>query len=66
MMARRLKRPMSDHEWYVDGSHESNITEKDGWADLKLICIDDHDCNRTATVMVKINPDRIRLEELEE
>lgn len=52
---------MSDHkhEWYVDGSHESNITPKRGWADLGLICISDDDCDDIASVMIDIDYNKI-------
>lgn len=43
---------MSKHKWHVDGSHESEIEETKGWARLKLICIADHECGKTASVFV--------------
>ncbi len=58
---------MSDHEWYVVGSHESEMRKPFGWADLKLECIADHDCGKNATVMINcIDPTKIRIEEFEE
>ncbi len=55
-----------NHEWYVVGSYESVIGSKDGWADLKLDCIADDQCFDRATVMIKIDPNRIRIQEKEE
>jgi len=51
------------HEWYVDGAHESNVDETNGWVDLGLICISDDDCEDTASVMVDIDPKLIRIDE---
>ena len=51
------------HDWYVDKSHESEITDKSGWASLGLICIADHDCGKTASVFVDIDPKSIEEDE---
>ena len=62
----RISDTNNKHQWYVIGSYESEITNPYGWADLKLECIADHDCNKTATVMVNnIDPNRIRVEDHE-
>ena len=51
------------HEWYVVGSHESDIGKIDGWADLKLECINDHDCKKTASIMINIQSSKIKEED---
>lgn len=57
---------MIKHEWYVIGSYESDIKTKHGWADLELECIDDHDCGKKASVMIDIEPNKIRETEPDE
>ena len=54
---------VSKHNWYVIGSHESEIGLIDGWADLELECIADHNCDEKAAVMVNIQSSKIEVKD---
>jgi hypothetical protein len=60
----KMSKNEHEHEWYVKGSHESEIRKDDGWADLHLVCIGgDLECDETASVMVLISLKDVRIDE---